>query len=330
MLQLQNSTHFAASMALFPSETATDTLYVIVKASFNVGKDFTLADEQTPPLAADVYWTEAGKSSLKYASDMHIGKPATDIVMLGHACAPENKEATQLNVGLSVGQVNKTVQVFGDRQWQDGKITRPAPFKTMAMVYEKAYGGVHITNGQVAGAETRNPVGRGFAGSRKVEEMNGVPLPNLEDPKQLIRDVNDQPAPACFGFCAPNWQPRVAYAGTYDDTWQKTRAPYLPLDFDKRFFNMAHPDLIYPGTLQGGEPVSITNMHPVGTLKFDLPQVNLVTRITIAQRVEMPEFRLETLILEPNQLKLSMVWRAAMPCDKQMLTIGDVKIGLSR
>ena len=353
MLQLQNSTRFAADMAIVPNETAVDTLYVVVKASFTIGKNFTLADEQVPPLAADVYWTEPGKSSIKYACDLHIGKPATDIVMLGHSCVPDNKEATQLDVSLSVGEVHKTVQVFGDRQWQDGKITRPAPFKTLAMVYEKAYGGVHVADGQVT-TEARNPVGRGFAGSRKATEMNGLPLPNIEDPKQLIREYRDQPTPACFGFCAPNWQPRAAHAGTYDDAWKKTRAPYLPADFDKRFLNMAHPDLIYPGYLQGGEPVTITNMHPAGTLKFDIPQVNMVVRARIAdlidasqerarnpsqdgrsrvrreQVVELPPFRLETLILEPNQLKLTVVWRSALPCDKRAVKIKEVKIGLSR
>jgi len=330
MWQLQNSTRFAASKALLPNEAGVDTLYVMVKASFNIGKGLTLADEQPPPVAADVYWTEPGKSSIKYASDMHTGKPATDIVMLGHACVPEKKEATQLDVSLTVGQVNKTVRVFGDRQWQDGKITKPAPFRTMAMVYEKAYGGVHFANGELADAEVRNPVGRGLAGTRKAEAMNGVPLPNLEDPKQLIRDTSDRPPPACFGFCAPNWQPRVAFAGTYDETWQKTRAPYLPVDFNSRFLNMAHPDLIFPGYLQGGEPVTITHMHPAGALKFDVPQVGLITRVKIAGRVEIPEFFLETLIFEPNQLKFSMVWRAAVPCDKQALKISEVTVGMSR
>lgn len=330
MWQLQNSTRFAASKALLPNEAGVDTLYIIVKASFNVGKNLTLADEQTPPMDADVYWTEPGKSSLKYASDLHTGKSATDIVMIGHACAPEKKEATQLDVSLTVGQVHKTVRVFGDRQWQDGQITRPAPFRTLPLVYEKAFGGMHITNGEVVGLEPRNPVGRGFAGTRKAAEMNGVPLPNLEDPNHLIREPNDHPAPACFGFSAPNWQPRAGFAGTYDDVWKKFRAPYLPADFDKRFFNMAHPDLIYPGFLLGGEPVTITHMHPEGSLKFDIPRVNLVARVSIADRVEQPDFHMETLILEPNQFKFSMVWRAALACDKQALKISEVKIGMSR
>ncbi len=330
MLQLKNTSPFAASMALFPNEDAVDTLYVIVKATFNIGKDFTIADEQLKPEEADVYWVEPGKSSIKSASDMHIGKSATDIIMLGHACVPDKKEAAQMDVGLTVGQVSKTVRVFGDRRWQDGRISAPTPFKTMALVYEKAYGGFHVIDGQINSAETRNPVGRGFAGKRKAEEMNGVPLPNLEDPKQLIRDPMDQPAPACFGFCAPNWHPRVDFAGTYDENWKKTRAPYLPRDFDKRFLNTAHPDLIYPGFLQGGEPVKITGMHPKGVLQFDVPKVGLATQITMAGNVAQPDFDLDTLVLDPNQLQLSMVWRAALPCDKKALKISEVKVGLSR
>jgi len=330
MLQLQNNTPFAASMALFPNEEAIDTLYVMVKASFNIAGQLTLADDQAKPVAADVYWTEPGKSSLKYASDFHTGKPATDIIMLGHACAPGKQATTQLDVQLSVGQVNKTVRVYGDRQWRDGAMTRPATFTTMPMVYEKAYGGVHFVDGRLAESETRNPVGRGFAGSRKTEEMDGVPLPNLEDPASLITSPNDRPAPACFAASAPNWQPRVGYAGTYDEVWQTTRAPYLPEDFDKRFLNVAHPELVYPDYLQGGEAVRITNMHPRGELKFDVPRVQMISRVNMAGQEITPMFNLETLILEPNQLQMNLVWRASVACDKNALKISEIKIGLMR
>lgn len=252
MLQLQNNTPFDANMALFPNEDAVDTLYILVKATFNIGKNWTLADEQLPLLVGDEYWTEPVKSSIKYPSDYHTGKPCSDIMMLGHACAPDGKEVTSLDVSLTVGEVYKTIRVFGDRHWQNGHITASKPFRTMPLVYEKAYGGVHIADGQIVAADERNPVGRGFAGLRSVEQMNGVPLPNLEDPANLISDISQQPLPACFAASAPHWMPRSQYAGTYDEQWQTTRAPYLPQDFDRRFFNMAHPDLVYPGYLQGG------------------------------------------------------------------------------
>lgn len=330
MLQLQNNTPFAAHMNLFPNEQAIDTLYLLVRATFNIGKQWTLADNQEPPSFEDKYWTEPGESSIKYGSDCHTGKPCTDIIMLGHAYAPNNQQVRQLDVSLTVGQVHKTIRVFGDRHWQDGRISPPQPFTSMPMTYEKAFGGEQVEDGAVVAVEERNPVGRGFAGQRNTSEMNGVPLPNLEDPNELITDINQKPTPACFAISAPHWQPRSGFAGTYDDTWQTQRAPYLPEDFDKRFFSMAHPDLVYPGYLSGGEHVEISNMHPSGALEFALPHVNLESLVNMARETVEPQFYLETLIIEPNDLKLSMIWRAAVQCDKKALKISSAEINMSR
>lgn len=330
MLQLENKTPFAANMALFPNEQGIETLYIIVKASFYIGDKWTLLEEQIPPVEADVYYGEPETTSLKYASDYHIGKPVTDIVMNGLACTPDQEEVTQLDVSLQVDSLKKTIRVFGNREWRDGLISTPKPFKTMPLVYEKAYGGAHFINGELVSAEQRNPLGQGYAGSRKVSEMTGMPLPNLEDPYHLIKSHDDKPVPACFGFIAPGWEPRVKFVGTYDDIWQTQRAPYLPKDFDSRFFNMAHPDLVGTGYLKGGEAVSITGMHPSGKIQFNLPSVGLKSNISIQNEMYNPEFNLETLLLEPNQLRLSMVWRASLPCDKKALKIISATVSLRR
>lgn len=332
MLQLKNTTPFAANMALFPDEEGVDALYVNVKATFTIGPQWTLADEQLPPQAEDEYYGEPGSSSLKYSSDYHLGKPATDIIMLGHACAPDQTPVQQLDVSLSVANLAKTIRVFGDREWQNGSITAPASFKTMPLVYERAFGGTHVADneGEKTVGEARNPVGVGFSGRRKPREMDGQPLPNLEDPRQLIQSVRDNPEPACFGYRSPNWQPRVSYAGTYDQQWQAERAPYLPFDYDKRFLSAAHPDLICDGFLQGGEAVEIVNMHPTGELRFDLPYIKLVAHVDFDVGSISPAFNLETVLLEPNQLQIAMVWKAKVPCDKKTLKIKQVTVALSR
>lgn len=331
MLQLKNNTPFAAQLALFPNLQGVDSLYIIVKATFNIGQKWTLVDEQPPLQAEDQFWGDDPTiSSIKRASEIHINKPATDVVLLGHAKSTEAKEMNKMDVSLKVGHVKKTIRVFGDRYWDNGKISSPQYFNSMPLVYEKAFGGINKKEDKIVASEDRNPVGCGFVGKCKAREMQGLAVPNLEDPRQLLQQFGDIVVPAGFSFISPNWQPRVSFAGTYDERWQKKRAPYLPEDFDLRFFNMAHPDLIYPGYIVGGEPVNINGVHPAGALQFNLPTVVLSANVAIKSRVETPVFNLETLLIETDKLQLSMTWNASLPCDKEMLKIREVVINLSR
>lgn len=330
MLQVNNTTPFPADITVFPDENAVDTLYVVVKGGFKVGRQLQLVEDQRGFQLEDEYWADPVSSSLKYPSDGHIGRPATDIGVLGLACAPENREVRQLDVSVQVGDVKKTVRVFGDRQWQGGLSTSPVPFATMPIVYERAFGGEHVVDGERLSADSRNPVGSGWRGDRSSRDMENVALPNLEDPARLIQSQEDKPPPAGFGFIAPYWLPRSAYAGTYDAAWQETRAPYLPEDFDRRFLSAASPGLVYNGYLSGGEPVSVTNMHPEGEVRFVLPRVNLACRIDMASQIYAPPFVMETVILEPNNMECWLTWRARLPCDKKTTAINTVAISMFR
>ncbi|RYY77089.1 MAG: DUF2169 domain-containing protein [Gammaproteobacteria bacterium] len=330
MLQLKNHTPFSAAFALFPNAQGIDTLYTIVKATFKIGPQWTLAEKQPIPQQVDAYWGEPDNSSLRFASDYHIGKAGTDILMSGYACAPQEQPVRSLDVYLSVGSVNKTLRVFGDRYWNRGLISHPEPFSRMPLVYERAFGGIDEDRGQVRSNEARNPVGCGYAGAKSVLEMDGLPLPNIECPRDLIYHHNDCPTPAGVAPIAPSWLPRAQYAGTYDEQWQQNRAPYLPDDFQTRFLNVAHPDLVYPGFLRGDEPVTIHGMHPAGSLQFNLPYVKLRNKLTVEGVEKTSDFVLETLDLDPNQLGLSLTWRSAYECDKRALKISQIFVSLTR
>ncbi|MDA7746354.1 DUF2169 domain-containing protein [Psychromonas sp.] len=330
MLQLKNSTPFAAEMATFPNEHGIDSLYVIVKGTFEIGEQWSLAVTQAPPQMADEYWGEPGESSIKVLSDIHIGKPSTDILIQGNACALDQQLVSQLDVNLQIGAISKSIRVFGDRHWNNQRISDALPFQEMPLVYERAFGGTHYVSEQEILVEERNPVGCGFAGKRKGAEMNGISLPNLEDINNLISHFSDKPIPACFAPCSSNWVPRVQWSGTYDGHWQTTRAPYLPDDFDKRFLNAAHPDLIYPGYLLGGEFVMVQGMHPSGEIKFNVPQVKLNCDLTLKNTIVPIDFNLETLTILPNQKQISMVWLASFECDKNILNITNIEVKLSR
>jgi hypothetical protein len=338
MLQLKNSTPFASQIAVLPDPRGIDTLYVTLKAAFVMGPRLTVAEPQPPVVLADEYWGEPGQSSLKYASDIHLTKPTTDVVLIGQAHAPGRKPVPQLDVSLAVGKRQKVVRVFGDRTWQPGllalpaSISKPEPFKTMPLVYERAFGGFHETAGKQPEVlfEARNPVGSGFVGKRKGGELKDLPLPNLEDPADLIGGTRDTPPPAGFGFLAPTWLPRRSFAGTYDEAWARQRAPFLPKDFNPKFFNAAHPDLVCDRYLTGGERIQAVNVTPEGVLNFRLPVCELRPSVRVAGREETPALNLETVLIEPDERRLSLVWRAAVPCDKHPLKVESIVVELDR
>ena len=330
MLQLKNKSPFSPAIALFYDEEGVDTLYVIVRGTFNIGESLTIAEQQPPPLAQDVFWGDPANSSLKYASDFHIGKAGTDVALVGNAWAPDGDAVAEMYVYFGIAEKQKALKVTGNRFWINGQITAPEPFESMPLVYERAYGGSHIIEGEEPKTliEERNPVGRGFRGERSEEEMEEMPLPNIEDPTQLIQTPDDAPPPAGFGFIASPWQPRLQYAGTYDEEWQKTRAPYLPEDFDQRFFNCAHPDLTFDRYLQGGEAIKIRGASVNGDLDFLVPVCLFTNKVTIANSTKEPLLNLDTILVEPDEQRLSLTWRAALPCDKKTLKIQEIELDL--
>lgn len=284
-----------------------------------------MAEEQAELLAEDVYYGDPESSSLKLSSDIHTGKPSTDVIVVGNACAPAGTSLQVMDVRLAFANQQKMLRVFGDRVWQQGHISEPLSFTQMPLVYERAFGG---------GFESRchqlNPVGTGFAAGRSADDMDGVALPNIENPQQLINGVKDEPQPIGVGALAPHWLPRRTFAGTYDQDWQQKRAPFLPHDFDSRFCQCAPIDQVSSEYLVGGEPFLIEGMHPGGQVRFNLPGVSLNSKIEIQSQWHEPEFKLETVVIQPNDLQIYMVWRLALPCGKLVSRIGDIVIQMRR
>lgn len=317
-------------IAVYPDTDGIDTLFVVVKATFLLGPPVALSVDQLPVTLADQYWGEPVVSSLKYASDMHLAKPGTDVALVGQAWAPGNRPVQQLDVRLAVAEREQVVRISGNRVWRDGAMTYPEPFQSMPLVYEYAYGGTHVIDVEKREmlAEERNPIGCGFTGKRNARELEGLALPNIEDPKTLLRSPGDKADPLCFGFTAPSWLPRRAYAGTYDAGWEKHRAPYLPEDFDPRFFQSAHPSFVFDRYLQGGETVQLDNLSRRGPLRFTLPKCRLTARVLIAGRTETPSLHLDTILLEPDEDRFSLTFRGAVRCDKQALKVEQVDINM--
>ena len=327
MLQFKNTTPFSGTISLMPDEQGVDTLYTIVKATLTVGDKLSLAEKQLPVTLADEYHGKPGASSIKTPSDISLIKPAADVLLLGTAYPPGGRPTSQMDVTLAVGPVRKTVRVFGDRVWQKGGvghgISRPAPFERMPLVWERAFGGLDQVEGEQRG-EPRNPVGAGYRARDGDTPLHGLRLPNLEDPEDLISSWKQTPAPAGFAPLAPQWEPRKSFAGTYDERWQAERAPYLPDDFDARFFQLAPPDLVV-SSLHPGDWVQVQGASTSGMLRFQLPPVRIeITYVTDGAPQPVPA-KLDTLVIEPDQQRVVLVWRGALRCDKKALRVHEVR-----
>jgi len=318
--QIDNRTPFAAERGWVRDRDGAEVWLVAVKATFAIRPDGTtdVAKEQPPVLRLPEHHGDPGRSSVKYDADLVLTKRTTDVIVVGHAHAPQGRPVTQLDVGFRVGPVQKVLRVFGDRTWGALGASTPQRFEKIPIVYERAYGGVDPKSKTPdKDWDWRNPVGTAFVVSGSHAE--GLRLPNIEDPKNLIGSHRDRPAPAGFGVIASHWQPRVGFAGTYDDHWMKTRQPLLAEDMDDRWFQSAPADQQAPQFLRGGEPVVLLNLTPAGDLRFALPKLYLgfETRFYDGSREIHKKRALHTVILEPDHEsgpRVSLVWHSALPC----------------
>jgi hypothetical protein len=315
--EVDNKTPFAFETLFLADEEGRPLFVPVIKATYSIqhGK-LTLAEKQSPVNLAGEYWGDPDKSSYKYEPECAFMKPATDVVLIGHACAPSSG-VTELNVTFRVGQIEKTVKVTGDRYWVKAfgaiAMTSPAEFECMPLIYERAFGGWDLTNAdpEKHAFEPRNPVGTGFRSSNGNFEQ-GIRLPNIEDPRYPVKDYAETYPPAGFGFTSPNWQPRAAYSGTYDKAWAALRMPLLPKDFDRRFFNAASPGLIAPGFLGGNETVIIANASKSGKIIFNLPgTAPPQCKVRLRGRNDHSlQTQLDTVIINTDENLLFMLWRA--------------------
>jgi hypothetical protein len=318
-MELLNSTPYPAQLVVMPDPEGYETLTVVLKGTFTIrGSECMPAEEQVELVGGDTFFGEPGESSTKLESDFAPFKVATDVVMNGHAHAP-GKSTRSMDVSLAVGRVTKTVKVWGDRHWWLllGFLPRrsgPKAFEKMALTYDRAYGGSQPgkKKGEAEGFEERNPIGKGYVKKKRRSHVDGLALPNLEDPKKPIKKLGSRPVPAGFGYIGRSWMPRRALLGTYDEAWQQNRAPVLPEDFDPRSWNGAHPTLQIEPYLRGDERVRATGVTKKGKLEFALPGIYPAFDADWLGKWQPLEPALDTLVLEPDDMRVCLTWRAVL------------------
>ncbi|MBA54408.1 MAG: hypothetical protein CMK89_08140 [Pseudomonadales bacterium] len=315
MWALNNKTPFAAERTWGRDLNGWHQWIVAVKATYDILPDgeLELAEEQAEPLFAPEYFGEPGLSSLQYEADLIPTKPTTDIIVNGTAYAPGGKPSTEFAVALRANGKQKALRVLGERYWEQGltglKPSKPQPVTAVPIRYEKAFGGWDRSNPNPAKQkwDPRNPVGSSLIQN---DEQLGKTLHQFE----YLEGSPHKTGPAGFGAIDSFWSPRSQHIGTYDKAWQENRHPLLPLDWKPQSLQCAPQDQQTEKPLRGGENIELFNLTPDGQLAFQLPRVYLAFSTQIDGRTEEHRAQISSVIIEPDQRKLKLVWNSVLLC----------------
>jgi hypothetical protein len=341
-VELINATRMVAGYTMGLEPSGRELLVVVIKGTFRFPQPgeppghFALADAQLPLVMADTFTGAPGLSAPVYEVDFAPRKPSCDILLLGSAYAPQGKPATRVEVGVRVGNWQKTLAVVGPRHWEWslGRVdaTPPGVFVQQPISYDVAFGGADLRHEDPAehAAFMANPVGRGFHKHLKPDWVEGAPLPNTEQIGQGVRDPQGGYRPMAFGPVGRGWSTRSCYAGTYDDAWLADHFPFLPPDFDERYYQAAPADQQMPLEQFRNGPVDVllANLTAEGLTRFTIP--HLVAPVHVfPKRGEREDYTagLDTVVIEPDAQRFTLTWRVARPLKKSMHEIAQVLVG---
>lgn len=335
-MELINATRMLAGYTMGLEPSGRELLVVVIKGTFRLpttAAPVQLHEEQVPLVMADVFTGAPGLSAPYYEVDYAPRKSACDVLLNGAAHAPAGKRANRVQVGLRVGPMVKQFNVVGDRFWEitrgRTRATPPQAFESLPISYDVAFGGVDTTHADPAkhDAYLANPIGRGFIRNLNDPSFDGKPLPNTEEIDRPVERGDGQYTPMSFGPVGRNWEPRFRFAGTYDGTWLADVFPFLPADFDERYFQCAPADqqLALP---VGGLEVVLQNLTPDGQRRFTLPDFEAPVHV-FPKRGEREDLKatLDTIVIEPDHERVTLTWRVARPLAKSMHEIAQVLVG---
>ncbi|AUX44226.1 hypothetical protein SOCE26_056900 [Sorangium cellulosum] len=275
-------------------------LTVVCRATFVLRPgEAVLAGEQEPLAAVEQPYPGGASLGIYAPADLVPMKPHADVLLVGHAFAPGRQPVRSLFVRLAVGEVDKRIEVFCDRQFDlQGELREGPRFASMPLVYERAAGGPHTPNPIGVRPDVRDIYGR-------------VTLPNLQPPGLEIASVSDPVAPIGFGPIARGWPSRRALLGPaaaarLPDSWQDQ---VLPGDLDPEHFQAAPRDQQVQA-LHADERITLENLH--------FQHARLVTRLPGLQPRAFVEgwgapqgvaMRADTLWIDASRGLCTMTWR---------------------
>lgn len=280
-------------------------LTVVCKATFALrpGQSAVLASPDVPA-AADLPWHRETQC-IGVPTDLVPFKRNVDVLLIGHAYAPQRRPVTSLIAGFTLANLTKTILVTGDRSWEvNGACPEPEPFIRMPLSWDRAAGG----------PSTWNPLG--LPVGARIDLRSRPRIPNLLPRGFVLQNSNHLIPPVGFGALAPHWPSRAAYVQKWANTWNHAKwyEGLLPQELDAVYFNAASGDQQLrelPETAQ----LTLDYLHPdvprLTTVLDDIRPRATITRSTATSPQEL-WLRADTLLIDTDRCTCSITWRATL------------------
>lgn len=268
---------------------------VVVKATFLAKTSpASPANAPQPYRISDAHHKNQPLARVTAASDRVPLKPRVDVTVLGNAHAPRGKTVAEMTARIALlheGEIliDKSVRVVGARRSADSP---PLPFVRMPIIYERAYGGIGVSD---------NLIG---CGEEDAEEDD---QPNILDPRDSSR-------PAGFGPLSAAWPARKKLLGNVPVKDIEAPLMILPNNFDGLYFQSApldqQLDELPPSAqlvLEGFDPererieIELPDARAMGAI-YGLDKDN-------PDRATPIEFRADTLQLDTENWILTLTFR---------------------
>jgi len=223
-----------------------------------------------------------------------------EVILHARCYTPEGKAMQACPVSFRLGSISKSLYVFGDRRWNKTAgistgISDPVPFTSMDITWENAFGGEGYK---------LNPRGKGATEIKDSAGHSNFPLPNIEDPRDLVCAAGKKYKPVSFDYMGPERtaSEEIDKLGTYDEKWLIYNWPYLPDDFDLQAGYAAPRDQrLKEGFFNGDEEIVLKNMHPKkSAIKTKLPGIRI--------RGFFKGSRFEKSFFEELTMELDKIW----------------------
>jgi hypothetical protein len=306
-MRIINSPPFVTNSIVWQEQPDQWTLTVVCKATFSLTPGTAkVAVEPDGINDQDNHWDDDPQKSVYAPSDLVPYKLSPEVLLVGSAHAPRGEPVRSLFARLIVGQLDKSIEVCGQRTFTpDGSLVEGPRWTQMSLRYERA----------ASGEGSWNPVG---VDASLVDAYGRRSLANLQPP--AFADIEQGAVIPAVGFgpIAARWPSRQEKLGSLasafsDGQWVNTP---LGMDFDGSYFQSAPLDQ-FVEEIRADETIVLENLHPdIERLVTRLPGVKPRTKVEIEG---LPPWELslvaDTLWIDTKRAACTVTFRGQLPLD---------------